>query len=256
MSGALLELRQVTINFGGLRAVAGLDLALEPGGLYGLIGPNGAGKTTVFNAVTGVYAPSGGSILFEDRPIHGQPTCRIAARGIARTFQSPRLFPDLTCLDNVRIACHLHGRLGLADSALRTDRSVAEEQGILDRSEGLLEAFGLAKYRDQEARNLPYGEMRRLEIARTLATEPRLVLLDEPAAGMNPQETVALMRLIHDLRDRHRLTVLLIEHDMRVVMGICERITVLDHGVKIAEGPPDAIRRDRRVIEAYLGEGA
>ncbi|HEY7728348.1 MAG TPA: ABC transporter ATP-binding protein [Candidatus Eisenbacteria bacterium] len=256
MTGSLLTLRRVTLNFGGLRAVAELDLELPRGGLCGLIGPNGAGKTTVFNLITGVYAPSHGSILLEGRPIQGQPTSRIAARGVARTFQSPRLFPDLTCLDNVRIACHLHGRLGLWGSVVRSRGSVAEEKDLLARAEGLLSDFGLGPYRDQEARNLPYGEMRRLEIARTVATEPKVVLLDEPAAGMNPQETEALMRLIHELRDRYRLSVLLIEHDMRVVMGICERITVLDHGVKIAEGPPEAIRRHPQVIEAYLGEGA
>jgi branched-chain amino acid transport system ATP-binding protein len=254
MSEAILALRRVTLNFGGLRAVGDLDLELLRGGLYGLIGPNGAGKTTVFNLVTGVYAPTRGTILLEGHPIEGQPTSRIAARGVARTFQSSRLFPDLTCLDNVRIACHLHGRLGLWGSVIRSPKSVAEERSLLARSEALLTDFGLAQYRDQEARNLPYGEMRRLEIARTVATEPKILLLDEPAAGMNPQETESLMRLIHDIRDRYHLTVLLIEHDMRVVMGICERITVLDHGVKIAEGPPEAIRKDPRCIEAYLGE--
>jgi branched-chain amino acid transport system ATP-binding protein len=256
MNGPLLALRGVTLNFGGLRAVADLDLELPRGGLYGLIGPNGAGKTTVFNLVTGVYAPTHGSILLEGKPIQGQPTSRIAGRGVARTFQSSRLFPDLTCLDNVRIACHLHGRLGLWGSVVRSRGSVGEEEGLLGRAEALLSEFGLAQYRDQEARNLPYGEMRRLEIARSLATEPKVILLDEPAAGMNPQETDTLMRLIHDIRERYRLTVLLIEHDMRVVMGICERITVLDHGIKIAEGSPEVIRGDRKVIEAYLGEGA
>ena len=254
--GPRLSLDHVSIVFGGLKAVCDLVLDVAPGELVGLIGPNGAGKTTVFNLITGVYTPTSGTIRFGDRVLNGMKPHRICHAGIARTFQNTRLFAGLTCLDNVRIAAHQHATASLADAAFATGRAARDEAAIEEKCRALLATLDLSDVADARAADLPYGRQRRLEIARALATDPKLLLLDEPAAGMNPQETEALMRLIQDVRASFGLSVLLIEHDMKVVMTICERIAVLDYGVKICEGPPLDVRCDPATIRAYLGDEA
>ncbi len=253
-SHPLLETRGLTQRFGGLTAVADLNLRVQAGELVALIGPNGAGKTTVFNLITGVYKATAGEIRFDSVSIGGMEPSRIHGLGIARTFQNIRLFADLSVLDNVRIAHHARTGYGLADALLLTPRLRREERRVMEETLALLRTLGLDELAGEKARHLPYGQQRRLEIARALASRPRLLLLDEPAAGMNPHEIGDLMEFIARIRTEFGLTILLIEHQMKLVMGICERITVLDFGATIAEGTPEAVRADRRVLAAYLGE--
>lgn len=253
---SLLRLEDITVAFGGLLAVSNFDLTVEERELVGLIGPNGAGKTTVFNTITGFHIPAKGRVIFSNIDITGRPTYQIAKLGISRTFQNIRLFQNLTVLENVMIAAQMHFSIPYLHTFLRTSLFYKVEKAIEEKALNALELVGLREVKDEIAKNLPYGDQRKLEIARAVATEPRLVLLDEPAAGMNPKETDELMRMIKFLRDELDLTILLIEHDMRVVMNICERVIVLNYGEIIAEGTPEEIKTKPEVLEAYLGSAA
>lgn len=250
----LLKVDNVSMVFGGLRAVSNLSMHIDEGELIGLIGPNGAGKTTAFNMITGVYTPTEGKVYFNGKQSSGKKSYQVTQMGMARTFQNIRLFSELSAIDNVKIAYNMHVTYNLADAIVRDGKYLSEEEYITQKALDLLKIFHLEEEAHEVAKNLPYGKQRRLEIARALATEPKLLLLDEPAAGMNPQETKELMEMIRWIRKEFNLSILLIEHDMGLVMGVCERIYVLEYGMKIAEGTPDEIKQNARVIEAYLGE--
>lgn len=252
----MLDVKDLSIEFGGLKAVSDFNLSIEDRQVVGLIGPNGAGKTTVFNMLTGVYAPTNGTIIYLGENIEGLKPYDITQKKICRTFQNIRLFSSLSVIDNVKISFNFRINYNLFDSILRTPRFKKEEAEIEKKSLELLKSFNLAEKKDESAKNLSYGEQRRLEIVRALAAKPSLILLDEPAAGMNPQETAELMELINWIKNEFHISVLLIEHDMKLVMGICDKVVVLDYGKKIAEGTPNEIKNNPNVIEAYLGEGA
>ena len=250
----VIEVKDVIMRFGGVTAVDHLNMAIPKGSIVGLIGPNGAGKTTAFNVITGFYTPTEGDVFFNGKKITGVPPHKICGLGMARTFQNIRLFYNETALENVMIGRHVRRKQHWWGAMIGLPGTLREEKEIRQKAEELLDRIGLSEYRDELASSLPYGAQRRLEIARALATEPSFLLLDEPAAGMNPQESLELMNFIRQIRDEFNLTILLIEHDMKVVMGVCEHIWVLEYGKLIAEGNAEAIRSNPRVIEAYLGE--